>query len=289
MDELSAPLTIGRFARVTGLTPKALRIYDRMGILRPASVNSETGYRYYEVAQLDRAESVRVLREMEVPLDRIRELLDDPTGATMRELLVRHRDLMEQRLAHVSRLVDRLDGTLEQGHGLLTHDVALVDAPAQTVISRRRRIDVAGLDDSAALDAAELACEGELGARLAAVGLAPAGRPITLHYDVLSWYEHYDIEVCLPISGEAAAVLADKVWELPGGTLASTVHRGPWEEVWSAYVGLLSWIARRPLVITGPARWLYLADERDTDDPRAYVTQLAWPVRPREEAEPVER
>src|SRR5690242_18770886 len=47
-------LTIGAFARRAGLTPKALRLYDETGLLRPAAVDAESGYRFYEPAQLDR-------------------------------------------------------------------------------------------------------------------------------------------------------------------------------------------------------------------------------------------
>jgi protein phosphatase len=55
MDEL---LTIGAFARLTRLTPKALRLYDELGLLPPVRVDPASGYRYYEPAQLERARLV---------------------------------------------------------------------------------------------------------------------------------------------------------------------------------------------------------------------------------------
>ena len=45
-------LTIGAFARAAGLTPKALRLYDELGVLPPAAVDPESGYRLYDPAQL---------------------------------------------------------------------------------------------------------------------------------------------------------------------------------------------------------------------------------------------
>ncbi|MGI5996084.1 MAG: MerR family DNA-binding transcriptional regulator, partial [Saccharomonospora viridis] len=50
-----AALSIGAFAQACGLTPKALRLYDELGLLTPARVDACTGYRYYERSQLDRA------------------------------------------------------------------------------------------------------------------------------------------------------------------------------------------------------------------------------------------
>jgi len=52
-------LPIGRFARLTGLTVKALRHYDEVGLLEPASVDPATGYRYYAARQCVRAEAIR--------------------------------------------------------------------------------------------------------------------------------------------------------------------------------------------------------------------------------------
>ncbi|WP_329010938.1 MerR family transcriptional regulator [Streptomyces sp. NBC_01601] len=65
-------LTIGAFARASGLSPKALRLYDELGLLRPARVDPDTGYRYYAVAQLDPARLVAWLRRLGMPLAGIR-------------------------------------------------------------------------------------------------------------------------------------------------------------------------------------------------------------------------
>ena len=48
-------LSIGAFARATRLTPKALRLYDELGLLPPAFVDQASGYRFYDPAQLERA------------------------------------------------------------------------------------------------------------------------------------------------------------------------------------------------------------------------------------------
>ncbi|MYZ06439.1 MerR family transcriptional regulator [Streptomyces sp. SID2999] len=65
-------LTIGAFAKASGLSPKALRLYDELGLLRPVRVDPYTGYRYYAVAQLDRARLVAWLRRLGMPLAEIR-------------------------------------------------------------------------------------------------------------------------------------------------------------------------------------------------------------------------
>ncbi len=63
-------LTIGAFARASRLSPKALRLYDELDLLRPARVDPDTGYRYYAPAQLERARLVAWLRRLGMPLAR---------------------------------------------------------------------------------------------------------------------------------------------------------------------------------------------------------------------------
>lgn len=74
-------MTIGEFAREAGLTPKALRLYDEMGLMVPAVVDPESGYRYYVPGQLERARLVARLRLVGMPLARIREVADLPRSS----------------------------------------------------------------------------------------------------------------------------------------------------------------------------------------------------------------
>jgi serine/threonine protein phosphatase PrpC len=74
-------LTIGAFARAARLTPKALRLYDELGILPPAAVDAESGYRLYHPDQLDRARLVAELRRIDMPLAQVRTVCGLPPDA----------------------------------------------------------------------------------------------------------------------------------------------------------------------------------------------------------------
>jgi hypothetical protein len=77
------PVRIGEFARLSRLSPKALRRYDEPGLLRPARVDQYSGYRRYEAGQLDRARRVAWLRQTGMPLapDRRSPVPDRDAGA----------------------------------------------------------------------------------------------------------------------------------------------------------------------------------------------------------------
>jgi DNA-binding transcriptional MerR regulator len=73
-------LSIGQIARLSGLSVGALRHYDELDLLRPADVDVSSGYRRYRTEQLETARVIARLRELEMSLDEIREVLaiDDP-------------------------------------------------------------------------------------------------------------------------------------------------------------------------------------------------------------------
>jgi DNA-binding transcriptional MerR regulator len=98
-------LPIGRFARLAGLSVGALRHYDELDLLRPAEVDRSTGYRRYHRDQLETARAIARLRELELPLDEIREVLaiDDPAERARR--LDRHRSRVEARTYRLQRIL----------------------------------------------------------------------------------------------------------------------------------------------------------------------------------------
>ena len=79
-------LTIGAFARLSRLSPKALRLYDELELLRPARVDPDTGYRYYAAGQLGRARLVAWLRRLGMPLAGIRAVCALEPGEAAREI-----------------------------------------------------------------------------------------------------------------------------------------------------------------------------------------------------------
>ncbi|MEV5143818.1 MerR family transcriptional regulator [Streptomyces sp. NPDC052727] len=79
-------LTIGAFAKASRLSPKALRLYDELELLRPARVDPDTGYRYYTLAQLEGARLVAWLRRLGMPLAEIRAVCALDAKGAAREI-----------------------------------------------------------------------------------------------------------------------------------------------------------------------------------------------------------
>ena len=124
--EATSLMPIGRFARLTGLSVKALRHYDELGLLRPAAVDASTGYRSYSTAQVERAETIRLLRRLEVPLDEIALLLEADDPARVRKVLLDHQRRTAVRSAQLKSVLQRLQPLLDGKEPIMgTHAQAL--------------------------------------------------------------------------------------------------------------------------------------------------------------------
>ncbi len=101
-------LPIGVFARLTQLTRKALKTYERYGLLRPAHIDPQTHYRYYSLQQVRTAETIRLLRSVGVPLRDVAAALRADEATPLPVLLARRRLHLAEELAATDRLLDHL-------------------------------------------------------------------------------------------------------------------------------------------------------------------------------------
>ncbi len=140
---MPADYTIGEFARIVGLSVKALRFYDELGLLKPKEV-SPSGYRYYSAAQMPAVRLIQRLKALELPLDDIREVLEG--RADLRATLERQHALLASRAASYAEAANRaeawlaaLAGSGEEAEAPMLHyDVEVEEAPPVTAMVVRK-------------------------------------------------------------------------------------------------------------------------------------------------------
>jgi DNA-binding transcriptional MerR regulator len=194
-------VSIGEFSRLSRLSAKALRLYDELGLLVPAHVDAETGYRWYAVTQLDHARLVASLRRAEVPLARIRDILAlDPASAA--EAIKAHwADAEAEHAARrvlVGHLVDHLQGK-ESG----MYEVTVRDIPERSLLSRISRVHQDELESLTR----------ELFIHRLRRGGVPriegiAGAPFTIYHGEVSGDSDGPVEWCWPVPEDRAAEMA---------------------------------------------------------------------------------
>lgn len=69
-------MSIGEFSKMSRLSPKALRLYDELGLLAPVRVDDSSGYRFYDTGQLEQARLVAAPRRLQMPLVEIKVILE---------------------------------------------------------------------------------------------------------------------------------------------------------------------------------------------------------------------
>lgn len=279
-------LTIGAFAARARLSAKALRLYDRLGLLAPAYVDASSGYRYYRAAQVERARLVALLRQLDMPLARIAEVAG-AEGAAAARLLDAYWADVEARVAGQRTLAEylrgRLSGRSDEMYGKFA--VETVDVPARVVIteSRHTLADELPAWIGAALGRLEAAAQ-ECG------GVAAA--PFVVYHAEVSMESDGPAQACVPVADEAAA----RAWAGRQGrgretgvrvepaarlayvriTKAQVAH----PQILAAFEAVEEWLGREGLEPDGPCREIYFADwaAAGPEDP---VCDVAFPVRSR--------
>jgi DNA-binding transcriptional MerR regulator len=114
--------TISQLANMAGVSVRTLHHYDQIGLLRPSS-RTAAGYRQYERQDLLRLQQILFYKELDVPLDEIHSILDNPDFDPV-HALVQHRERLGQQVARLTRLLHTIDKTLAR---LTEDDMTLTD------------------------------------------------------------------------------------------------------------------------------------------------------------------
>lgn len=200
-------VSIGEFARRSRLSPKALRLYDELGLLVPAEVDAETGYRWYADTQLEQARVVAMLRRIRVPLARIRDMLAVDPATAAEEIcaywLGTEAEHTAQR-ALIGHLVGRLHGKRSA-----MYEVTVRDMPARSLLSLMRHLH----EDEVIPMGRELFIH-----RLARGGVPRiegiAGAPFTIFYGEVSGDSDGPVEFCWPVPDDQADEIAARFPDL---------------------------------------------------------------------------
>ena len=269
-------LNIGEFARLGRVSPRMLRHYDEMGLLAPARVDPQTGYRCYEVGQLSQLHRLLALRDLGFGLEHIRPLLDEePSLEQLRGMLRLRRAQIVQDVADDAARLRRVEAhlrALERSSPMPNLDV---------VIKSTEPVRVAETSGAApGFGHENLAPEFDrlvpkVLTRLARLGVSPG--------IMIAWYEEPtdDGSVVLHTGfdlGDQDLAAGDgvAVTDLPVTRVASVIHRGSMDDVGTAYEALVRWIEDSGYALAGFSRELY--HEWDNHEPTRSVTELQLPL-----------
>jgi DNA-binding transcriptional MerR regulator len=265
-----ALLTIGEFSRASYLTVKTLRHYHDVGLLEPADVDDWNGYRYYRGDQIQTAQAIRHLRELEMPVEQVKGVLHAADASERNALIAAHLERMEQQLERTTAAIASLRALLQGPDGEISVEFRAVPPTPALSISAVVSLDELVSWWTEAFD--------ELAGTLTGHRQRPAGNSGALYSR--EWFEKADGEVVVfvPVAERVAAAGRVRPLTVPGAELAVVIHRGTHDDLDRSYGALGAYLAERDLEVEEPVREYYLVGPRQTEDAEQWQTEIAWPL-----------
>ena len=267
--------TIGDFAKLGRVSVRMLRHYDAIGLLRPATVDQSSSYRFYRAEQLHRLYRIVVLKDLGFTLQQVRDILDDKItseelGAMLR---LRQAQLQTQLAADLTRLraVESRLRILEREGLMPTEDVVLKQVAPLRIAELSGVAGSYGPEDiSATIGPLYMS----LGEDLHTAGVTPVG-PAIAYYEPESpeTSDGVVVHAGMPVTVDPNERYRFKVVDLPAIEQAATiVHRGPMDDVMPSLSQLADWIEENGYRPLGYHREVYLG--YDPNNTAEGVTEL---------------
>lgn len=269
-------IKIGDFSKLAQVSVKALRYYDKLGLLKPTWIDRYNGYRYYALTQLPHINRILALKELGLSLEQIQQLLiEDLSSAELRGML-RMREaevaqLIEQEQTQLTQIQARLQQLDHEGI-VSKYDVVVKAVPEQMMAGFRQVIP-----DRQAIPSLFQELSSFLGKRVS-LGVS---RPTAVYYDTEYHEQKIDLDALLPVSA-----LETEGRIQPGvPQVACTIHQGSLGAMQEVHSTLHNWIEVNGFRIIGPNRDMYLQGalpglEEDAEIDQ-FIIEVQYPIEKR--------
>lgn len=263
-------LSIGEFSRACQVTIKTLHHYDKLDLVKPAYIDSQNGYRYYETSQVPQLLLIQRLKRYGFSLAEIQQLLSTDNQRIRIAKLSAQKELLKQQMAQTSVIVHELEQHLmdfERTGNMMSYQnqyqIVLKETDDIAVISCRQQMSVEEFGQ----------IYSKLFERVAREQLHVVAPVMAIYHDQVFHPDSSDIEVAAPVEAKQA----DRV--LKGGLCATTVHRGAYSSMADAYGALTKWVADNGYEIIGAPYDIYWKSHQDgVPNVDEWETEIRFPI-----------
>ena len=270
-------LKIGDFAKISQVTPRTLRLYDQIVLLKPLKVEGITGYRYYSMEQLPRLNRILALKDLGLSLEQIERMLADALSAEeIRGMLrLKRVELLETVEAEQERLarVETRLWLIEKEGAMPDYEIVVKEIETLRVAEGRA---VAPTHDEIGPLIKKLFDDVVGYIHQHKGNFAGPGFSV-YHVECEEMQNDIEVGAAFPIEGPLPEGELVKVYDLVGGSMACVVHHGPFEGLQGAYEALGHWIESNGYQVAGPTREVYL-QYHPHEDPADFVTEIQFPI-----------
>ena len=266
-------LSISVFAKRSRLSIKALRLYDAMGLLTPALVDDSSGYRFYTESQIECAKLIGLLRQLEMPLQHIAQVLE-LRGSVAAQAIATYWAEVEGTIRQRRKLVYYLqDYLLERGERMF--EILTREISEQKVLSMQRNVFIGELENFVT------EAKTELHEARTKAGLNQPGNHVVVFHGAVNQDSNGPVEVYVPFEGywepsgrihlrlepthsEAYTPLTKAQMDFPG--------------ILQAYDAVEHWISKHGKRVVDSPRQVYLTDWQTLQN-HEFACDVAFPFK----------
>lgn len=260
---------IGEFSRITNLSIKTLRYYDKEGILVPAKRGEESSYRFYDTDNFDRAILIKKLREFQFSISEIKDVLSLYHNENdLYYILSEKKELIQKEIDLRQKLIEKMNASVNLNNeekAIMEYEIKVKEIPEVKVASIRYKDHY----DK---------CGNYVAKLYKTVKSNVNGAFFNLYYD-MEYAEHADIESCIPLKKDIydSNVSCRTLPKIKG---ISTIHKGSYASLSHSYKALLDYANQHNLEIAIPTREIYIKGPGMIfkGNPNKYITEIIIPI-----------
>ena len=268
-------LKIGEFSRLMQVTVKTLRHYEQKGLLTPDEVDEWTGYRYYNISQMLRLNSIRQLQQLGFTLDEIKNLFDDESHIPSVEQLTEKIEETERQLKLLITRRNQLLELIDSRKKIKTMEKFSIESLPEIIVASHREI----ISDYSALG---MLCYTVIGPEMQRLGCKcpPPGYCFTVEHNKEYTPTDIDIEYCEQVEemGNDSNIIQFK--KLPSVPKALCMkHYGPYERFYESFTEAFTYMDEHGYEIADKPRTCYIDGIWNQEDPEKWLSIIQIPIK----------
>lgn len=265
--------TIGEIGKLFHMNIRTLRYYDAAGLLKPEKTDPDTGYRYYSTKQFERLNTIKYLRALDMPIERIIRFFENKDTDTLMELLKEQQEeirLHRERLDRIARKLERRISQLNDALDSRLDEIRAVHLPRRQIAFLRREIP---LEEDLEYPLRELERRNDLNA---VMFLGKVGVSVSREQLLRRQFDGFS-EIFVVLEQEDGYEGAEEFLEENDYLL--TRYSGTHKDAGTYYEKLLAYMKEHRLDCCGDSVEITLIDSGFTNDTEKYITELQIPVK----------
>lgn len=264
---------IGMFSKINKVTVKTLRYYDEVGLLKPAYVDDENGYRYYTSEQLPIIHKIKTLRQIGFTIDEINLILK---GVRIENIFENRKKELEDEILKSKKQLSQINYYLPniKEDFIMKYEVLIKELPEVIVFSKRMILN--SYEDYFKVIPA---IGKEVGDANPGLKCSVPEYCFNIYHDGEYKEKNIDIEFCeavTKIGKDTETIKFKKIDKVKAA--ACVMHKGPYSKLGEAYSAVYKWIEENGYISSDNPRESYIDGIWNKNNPEEWLTEIQVPI-----------